>query len=77
MPLGPFDWYFDFISPFSYTHWRALRRNHAEIALNPNPVLLAAILGHSGQLGPAELRGKRTVADPAVKAAAQRKAART
>ena len=56
---GPFDWYFDFISPFAYLQWRRLRRDHPEIALNPKPVLLAAILNHWGQLGPAEVPGKR------------------
>ena len=55
------DWYFDFISPFAYLQWRLLRRDHAELArrLNPKPVLLAALLGHWGQLGPAEVPGKR------------------
>lgn len=56
---GPYDWYFDFISPFSWLHWARLRRDHSEIVLNPKPVLLAAILNHWGQLGPAELPGKR------------------
>ncbi len=32
---GPYDWYFDFISPFAYLHWRRLRRDHADIVLNP------------------------------------------
>ncbi|CAN5155107.1 2-hydroxychromene-2-carboxylate isomerase [soil metagenome] len=56
---GPYDWYFDFISPFAYLQWRRLRRDHADIVLNPKPVLLAAILNHWGQLGPAEVPGKR------------------
>ena len=55
------DWYFDFISPFAYLQWRLLQRDHAGLArrLNPKPVLLAALLGHWGQLGPAEVPGKR------------------
>lgn len=56
---APLDWYFDFISPFAYLQWRRLRRDHPEIALNPKPVLFAAILNHVGQLGPAEIPQKR------------------
>jgi len=55
------DWYFDFISPFAYLQWRSLWRDRPELArrLRPKPVLLAALLNHWGQLGPAELPGKR------------------
>ena len=53
------DWYFDFISPFAYLQWRRLRRDHPEVALNPKPLLFAAILNHVGQLGPAEIPQKR------------------
>lgn len=56
---APLDWYFDFISPFAYLQWRRLRRDHADIALNPKPLLFAAILNHVGQLGPAEIPQKR------------------
>ena len=56
---APLRWYFDFISPFAYLQWRRLRSDHADIALNPKPVLLAAILNHVGQLGPAEIPQKR------------------
>ena len=55
----PLDWYFDFISPFAYLQWRRLREGHADVALNPKPVLFAAILNHVGQLGPAEIPQKR------------------
>ncbi len=55
----PLDWYFDFISPFAYLQWRRLREGHAGVALNPKPVLFAAILDHVGQLGPAEIPQKR------------------
>jgi 2-hydroxychromene-2-carboxylate isomerase len=53
------DWYFDFISPYAYLQWRRLRRDHSELRLNPKPVLLAGLLKHWGQLGPAELPEKR------------------
>lgn len=56
---APLDWYFDVISPFAYLQWRLLRRDHPWLALNPKPVLLAALLNHHGQLGPAEIPGKR------------------
>lgn len=56
---APLDWYFDFISPFAYLQWRRLRRDHAGVALNPRPLLFAAILDRVGQLGPAEIPQKR------------------
>ena len=56
---APLDWYFDVISPFAYLQWRRLRRDHSDVALNPKPVLFAAILNHVGQLGPAEIPQKR------------------
>jgi 2-hydroxychromene-2-carboxylate isomerase len=59
MSAAPLDWYFDFISPFAYLQWRRLRRDHPDVALNPRPVLFAAILNHVGQLGPAEIPEKR------------------
>ena len=55
----PLPWYFDFISPFAYLQWRRLRRDHADVALEPKPLLFAAILNHVGQLGPAEIPQKR------------------
>ena len=54
------DWYFDFISPFAYLQWQRLRRDHPELRLNPKPLLFAGLLKHWGQLGPAEIPGKRT-----------------
>ncbi len=55
------DWYFDFISPYAYLQWRRLWRDLPPLAsrLSPKPVLLAGLLNHWGQLGPAELPGKR------------------
>lgn len=56
-----YDWYFDFISPFAYLQWRRLWRDEPALAarLQPKPLLLAGLLNHWGQLGPAELPGKR------------------
>lgn len=53
------DWYFDFISPFSYIQWMRVRRDHPALDLRPRPVLFAGLLKHWGQLGPAELPTKR------------------
>ncbi len=59
MTPAPLEWYFDFISPLAYLQWRRLRRDHPDVALVPKPLLLAAILDHVGQLGPAEIPQKR------------------
>ncbi|HVT31324.1 MAG TPA: 2-hydroxychromene-2-carboxylate isomerase [Rhodanobacteraceae bacterium] len=53
------EWYFDFISPFAYLQLPAIRSLRARIAITPVPILLGAVLKHRGQLGPAEIAGKR------------------
>jgi 2-hydroxychromene-2-carboxylate isomerase len=53
------DWYFDVISPFAYLQWMRLRRDHPDLPLRPRPLLFGALLQHHGQLGPAEIPGKR------------------
>jgi 2-hydroxychromene-2-carboxylate isomerase len=53
------DWYFDFISPFAYLAWPAVRRLAETHEVVPRPILLAGLLGHHGQKGPAEIPGKR------------------
>lgn len=57
--MAPIPWYFDVISPFAYLQLEWLLRERPEIALDPRPVVLGAVLSHHGQLGPAEIRGKR------------------
>lgn len=52
-------WYFDIISPFAYLQWRRLRRDHPAFRFQPVPILLAGLLDHWGQLGPAEIPAKR------------------
>jgi len=52
-------WVFDVISPFSYLAFPRLARLPAAASLRYVPVLLAALLGHFGQLGPAEIPSKR------------------
>jgi 2-hydroxychromene-2-carboxylate isomerase len=51
------DWYFDFISPFSYISLYRLKEIPAQI--NYKPVLFAGLLKHWGQKGPAEIPAKR------------------
>ncbi|MGH8499397.1 MAG: 2-hydroxychromene-2-carboxylate isomerase [Methylococcales bacterium] len=54
-----YDWYFDFISPFAYLQWRRLHRDFSVFRIQPKPILFAGLLKHWGQLGPAEIPGKR------------------
>jgi 2-hydroxychromene-2-carboxylate isomerase len=51
------DWYFDFVSPYSYICFHRLKELDADIAYKP--VLFAGLLNHWGQKGPAEIAPKR------------------
>lgn len=51
------DWYFDFVSPYSYICLHRLREVPGEVAFKP--VLFAGLLNHYGQKGPAEIPAKR------------------
>ena len=51
------DWYFDFVSPFSYIALHRLQELRAPITYKP--VLFAGLLQHWGQKGPAEIPAKR------------------
>ena len=53
------DWYFDFISPFSYLAWQKVKTLSAATPLRPVPVVFGAVLVAHGQKGPAEIPGKR------------------
>ncbi|MEP6882524.1 MAG: 2-hydroxychromene-2-carboxylate isomerase [Dokdonella sp.] len=52
-------WYFDFISPFAYLQLPRIHELAGHHAITPRPIVFAAILRHHGQLGPAEIPGKR------------------
>jgi 2-hydroxychromene-2-carboxylate isomerase len=52
-------WYFDPISPYVYLQLPDLDRLPTDVAVRPVPVLLAALLTHSGTKGPAEIPAKR------------------
>lgn len=60
MPAMTIDWYFDFVSPFSYLQLLRFAERPEAVTLRFHPVLLAALLNHWGQLGPAEIAPKRT-----------------
>jgi 2-hydroxychromene-2-carboxylate isomerase len=54
------DWYFDFISPFSYLAWQKVKTlPPATASLRPVPIVFGAVLAACGQKGPAEIPGKR------------------
>lgn len=53
------DWYFDFISPFSYLQLRKVRQWRQRFAITPVPVAFGAMLKHHGNVGPAEIPAKR------------------
>lgn len=61
--VAEIDWYFDFISPYSYLAFEALPAALAGIDPAPvityRPVLFAGLLNHWGHMGPAEVPPKR------------------
>jgi 2-hydroxychromene-2-carboxylate isomerase len=58
---APVEFWFDFISPFSYLAWQRIHplaeAHGREVCYRPT--LFAALLDHWGQLGPAEIAPKR------------------
>jgi 2-hydroxychromene-2-carboxylate isomerase len=57
--LRTVDWYFDFISPFSYLCLHRFKELPKDTSIVYKPVLFAALLNHHGQKGPAEIPAKR------------------
>jgi len=53
------QWYFDFISPFSYLQLGNVLRWRERLEITPLPVAFGAILRAHGNVGPAEIPGKR------------------
>ncbi len=53
------DFYFDPVSPFAFLMWKRLREDDLGLEIRPVPVLLGALLGHWGLIGPAEVPPKR------------------
>lgn len=54
------DWYFDFISPFSYLQSELLHALPDDVHVNFRPLLFAGLLQHWNNVGPAEIAPKRT-----------------
>jgi len=54
--------YFDYLSPYAYFSWRELHRlcERYDLALKAHPVVFGKLLDHWGQLGPAEVRPKKS-----------------
>jgi 2-hydroxychromene-2-carboxylate isomerase len=53
------EWYFDFISPFSYLQFKTFHRLPESLEVRLVPVLFAGLLNHWGNKGPAEIPNKR------------------
>ena len=53
------DWYFDFVSPFSYLHWQKIRPLVDAGRVRPLPIVFGAVLATLQQRGPAEIPKKR------------------
>lgn len=56
------DWYFDYISPFSYLQFKTLEHHlsqRPDLKIRFKPVLFAALLKHNSHKGPAEIPSKR------------------
>jgi 2-hydroxychromene-2-carboxylate isomerase len=55
--MASLDWYFDFVSPYSYICLHRLAEVPGQVTFKP--VLFAGLLNHWGQKGPAEIPAKR------------------
>lgn len=53
------DWYFDFVSPFSYLQCELLPSLERSLRIRYRPVLFAGLLNALGHKGPAEIPAKR------------------
>lgn len=61
MATTPITMYLDFISPYAYLAFETLPRHLVglDVSVRYQPILFAGLLKHHGQLGPAEIEGKR------------------
>lgn len=53
------EWFFDFVSPYSYFQCEKLSSLPKTVRLEYKPVLFAGLLNHWGQKGPVEIDAKR------------------
>lgn len=56
------EWFFDFVSPYSYFQCEKLCELPDDVQLTYKPILFAGLLNHWGQKGPAEIQEKRKFA---------------
>jgi 2-hydroxychromene-2-carboxylate isomerase len=59
MPMPSADWYFDFVSPFSYLQCELLGELERSLRIRYRPVLFAGLLKAHDHKGPAEIPAKR------------------
>jgi 2-hydroxychromene-2-carboxylate isomerase len=52
-------WYFDFVSPFAYLQLGKVLAWRERLDITPIPIVFGAVLKAQGNLGPAEIPGKR------------------
>lgn len=59
--MSRLTFFFDYLSPYAYLAWPRAKALCTErnLDLRPEPVLLAGLLSHWGQLGPAEIPPKK------------------
>lgn len=55
----PIAWYFDFVSPFCWLQWPAIRELAGTREVTLRPILFGALLKQMNHLGPAEIPCKR------------------
>lgn len=53
------EWYFDYVSPFSYLQWAHQLPGLEGVEIELKPILFAGLLKHWGHKGPAEIDAKR------------------
>jgi 2-hydroxychromene-2-carboxylate isomerase len=53
------NFYFDFLSPYSYVAWTWVRKNWGEFEFNLYPVSVPNIIAHYDTKGPAQIKPKR------------------
>jgi 2-hydroxychromene-2-carboxylate isomerase len=53
------DFYFDFLSPYSYVAWTWVRRHLADYDFHFHPVSIPSIIAHYETKGPAQIKPKR------------------
>ncbi len=53
------EFYFDFLSPYSYLAWQWVKKRRENLLIECIPVSLSSIIGHYETKGPAQIESKR------------------